>query len=138
MMKHGDRLGEVALRPYVAAFWALLVLSAAAVGIGVFVLSRQWQAVGAGDVSRLPGAAWEAAWGAVALAADVLAIVLSFLLHRWGWLVLAILLPVSVVVFALYMLLQLRAERGWRVQHESFEAAMTRALAEEAASRPEP
>jgi hypothetical protein len=36
------------------------------------------------------------------------------------------------------MLVQFRAERGWRARRESFQAAMTRGLAEEAANRPEP
>ena len=130
-----DRLSEVNLGRYELAFWLLLILSLSAVVACAAVFVRQSHAINSVDVAKFDAAtASTRIWVALALSADLLALVLAGVLRRWGWLVASILLPVSVAPFAVVMLFRIRGERRSRSQRASFRAAMAKALVEERGS----
>ena len=107
---------------------------AVALVLAAVVFVQRWQALDTLDVNGL-----SAHMGlyyvslALSFCAYLLAIVLAAVLRRWGWLVACVLLPVADLVFAIALLFEAREARTGRARQQSFEAAMSRAVAEEAA-----
>ncbi len=124
-------------RGYSAALWLLLVVSVLAIALLAVAFIRESQSIkGLSTAALERGARLEGIATLLLVSAEVLAIVLASLARRWGWLVASVLLPVSIVVFAIVMLLECRSQRSDEARQASFESALTRALAEQAVEGP--
>ena len=123
----------------VVLLWVLLLLSVATLVALVVVTVLSNRAIGAADLTRLSRT--NLAWNIVELvwvAADLLAVVLASMLRRWGWLVAAVLLSASIIVFPIFMLAEARSEKVRRRQQHSFDEALAQATAEQSADSAQP
>jgi len=125
-----DRLTQVNLNTYSLVCDGLIVLSAGAWIAWLVLYAVAYNSVGHGGLGGIPASAGLVVWTSL-VASEVLALVLAGLLRRWGWFVLAFLLPISIPVFAIALRFEIRAAQRTRVQQASFEAALAAALADQ-------
>ena len=127
-------------RGYSAALWLLLAISVLAIALLAVAFIRESRSIDGLSTAALErGARLEGIATLLLVCAEVLAIVLASLTRRWGWLIASVLLPLSIVVFAIVMILECRSQRSDEVRQASFGSALTRALAEQAVeSSPRP
>jgi len=123
-----DRLAQVDLRTYALLCDGLIVLSAGAWIAWAVLYAVAYNSVGQSDFGGISISAGLVVWTLLA-AGELLAFVLAGLLRRWGWFVAAVLLPISIPVFAIVLRSEISTARRTRLQQASFEAALAAALA---------
>jgi hypothetical protein len=100
-----------ARRGETAAFWALLFLSVMAFALVIATPAQQWPAIERGDASALSHSVQFLLTAALLSVAWLFALAVAIRYRRWGWLIAAFVLPVSIIVFAIVALVQHSRQR---------------------------